>query len=74
MAYFGQDPTLEYNRLMGQLVILTWELCDCLTLMRVPHSAMWPLKLTPWTLADFEITNAVRLFRYLLFSFPLLSP
>ena len=64
LTYFGKDPTLEYNRLMAQLVLLVWELCDVLTKMRIPHSTLWPLDITPWVLSDFEITQAVSPFGY----------
>ena len=73
LQYFGKDPDLEYNRLMAQLIILIWEYCDVLNIMRVPHSALWPLDIQPWLLSDFEVSSAVSPFRYLPFGFPLLS-
>ena len=62
LVFCNDDPTLDVNRYLGQLVLLIWELCDVYNLMKIPHNPFWPTDITPWTLADFNVPNKVSLF------------
>lgn len=62
LMFCNDDPTLDVNRFIGQLLLLIWELCDVYNLMKIPHNPFWPTDITPWTLADFNVPNKVSLF------------
>ena len=72
LVFFNNDPALDVNRYLGHLLLLIWELCDVLTLMKIPHNPFWPTDVQPWTFSDFNVTNKVSLFRVLASCFPLL--
>ena len=72
LVFFNNDPALDVNRYIAHMLFLIWELCDVLTLMKVPHNPFWPTDIQPWTFLDFNVTNKVSLFQVLAFRFPLL--
>ena len=59
----GTDPDNSFNILMGRLVLLLWEYCDCLNMTRVPKDP--DATETTWYLTDF-INKKV--------AFPVLTP
>ena len=62
LVFYNDEPALDINRCIGQIILLVWELCDVYNLMRIPKNPFWPTDFTPWTLADFNIPNKVSLF------------
>ena len=62
LVFCNDDPDLDVNRYIGQLLFLIWELCHVYNLMKIPHNPFWPTDITLWTLADFNVPNKVSLF------------
>ena len=71
--FCNDDPALDVNRYIGQMLFLIWELCDLLTMMNIPHNPFWPTDIQPWTFQDFNVTNKVSLFQVLTFQRSLTS-
>ena len=61
LVFCNNDPTLDVNRYLGQLILVIWELCDVYNLMKIPKNPFWPTDFATWTLADFNVPNKVSL-------------